>query len=125
MTEWWSGDNIGKLRKGFVMRIGKIGTAANSAAMYCNEYAPTGMESSKGQWYLPAVGELYKYVYKNYDTLLSILTTHLGYSSFSYWFWSSTEVTNSNSWYVGSDRDYVGGSFKSTTHSVVCFFALQ
>ncbi len=25
MTEWWSGDNIGNLRKGFVMRIGKIG----------------------------------------------------------------------------------------------------
>ena len=25
MTEWWSGDNIGNLRKGFVMRVGKIG----------------------------------------------------------------------------------------------------
>ena len=69
------------------MRIGKIGTAANSAAMYCNEYAPTGMESSKGQWYLPAAGELYDYIYGNYDKLLSIYTTHLGYSDFDYWFW--------------------------------------
>ena len=27
MTEWWSGDNIGNLRKGFIMRIGKIAVA--------------------------------------------------------------------------------------------------
>ncbi len=27
MTEWWSGDNIGNLRKEFVMRIGRIGVA--------------------------------------------------------------------------------------------------
>ena len=99
-------------------------TTSNNAAIYCNEYAPVGMESSKGQWYLPAAGELYDYVYGNHNTLLNIYTTHLGYSSFSYWFWSSSEKSDIYAWYVYSYNDYVNYNDKNTNNSVSCFLAL-
>ncbi len=99
-------------------------TASNSAAIYCNEYAPTGMESSKGQWYLPAVGELNDYMYGNYDKLLNIYKTHLGYSSFSYYFWSSYEYNSNYAWTVYSYNGYVLDYGKNDTHSVSCFLAL-
>ena len=100
-------------------------TASNSAAIYCNEYAPTGMESSKGQWYLPAAGELYDYMYGNYDKLLSIYTTHLGYSNFSYYFWSSSEGSTGNAWVVNSSNDNVGNYGKYNYSSVSCFLAID
>ena len=100
-------------------------TASNSAAIYCNEYAPTGMESSKGQWYLPAAGELYDYMYGNYDKLLSIYTTHLGYSHFSYSFWSSSEGSNSHAWDVNSLSDDVYLTNKNYNASVSCFLAIN
>ena len=34
MTEWWSGDNIGNLRKGFIMRIG--GESCNGLYKECS-----------------------------------------------------------------------------------------
>ena len=100
-------------------------TASNSAAIYCNEYAPTGMESSKGQWYLPAAGELYDYMYGNYDKLLSIYTTHLGYSNFSYWFWSSSEDCSNFAWSVASGNDAVDYDRKDGDHSVSCFLVIN
>ncbi len=99
-------------------------TVSNNAAIYCNEYAPTGMESSKGQWYLPAAGELYKYVSGNYNTLLNIYKTHLGYSDFSYWFWSSSEYGSDNAWRVNSYSVSVYSLNKGSNYSVSCFLAL-
>ena len=42
-------------------------TASENAAIYCNSYSTAG--TSAGDWYLPALGELYDYVYRNYTTL--------------------------------------------------------
>ncbi len=100
-------------------------TSSNSAAIYCNEYAPTGMESSKGQWYLPALGELYDYMYGNYDKLLSIYTTHLGYSNFSYYFWSSSERSSNRAWDVNSSNGDVYDNNKYNSYSVSCFLAIN
>ncbi len=100
-------------------------TVSNNAAIYCNEYAPTAMESSKGQWYLPAAGELYDYVYGNYNTLLNIYKTHLGYSSFSYTFWSSSEASSYAAWYVNSNTDNVYTYAKDTYLSVSCFLEIK
>ena len=38
-------------------------TVSSSAVLYCNSYAPSG--TSAGDWYLPAMGELYRYVALN------------------------------------------------------------
>ena len=100
-------------------------TSSNSAAIYCNELAQTGMESTKGQWYLPAAGELYSYVYGNYNTLLNIYKTHLGYSSFSYWFWSSSEYDSNHAWGVYSYFDGMSYDDKSNFNSVSCFLAIN
>ncbi len=99
-------------------------TTSNNAAIYCNEYAPVGMESSKGQWHLPAVGELYDYVYGNYNTLLNIYTTHLGDSDFSYRFWSSSEYDGRYAWHVYSNKDSLRHYDKDYTNAVSCFLAL-
>ena len=99
-------------------------TVSDNAAIYCNEYVPTGMESTKGQWYLPAAGELYDYVYCNYNNLLNIYTTHLGYTSFSYYFWASSEVSYVNAWYGDSVNGSVNNSNKYNYRAVSCFLAL-
>ncbi len=100
-------------------------TSSNSAAIYCNEYEPTGMESSKGQWYLPAAGELYDYVYGNYTILRNIYKTHLGYNNFEYVFWSSSEKSDSNAWAVATQDNLMGGVYKFNTTSVSCFLAIN
>ena len=45
---------------------------SNVAGVYCYNYAPQGMEETKGSWYLPAAGEIYYYGYLNYDKILTI-----------------------------------------------------
>jgi len=72
-------------------------TSENSAAIYCNEYSIS--ETSVGEWYFPALGELYDYVYGNF-TVLDTAINNLGWS---YWkpfhdedttngyFWSATK----------------------------------
>ena len=100
-------------------------TASNSAAIYCNELAPTGMESSKGQWYLPAAGELYSYVYGNYNSKLKATATKLGWD-IAYAFWSSSEYSSRFAWYVRSLDGSMGDRYeKNYTRSVSCFLAIN
>jgi len=98
-------------------------TTSNNAAKYCNSYSTAG--TSAGDWYLPAAGELYSYVYGNYSTLSSVYTGSLGWSSFSYWFWSSSEYSSNGAWGVYSDGGSMGNYGKSgNNYSVSCLLAL-
>ena len=45
--------------------------ATSSATVYCNYYSTMG--TSAGDWYLLAVGELYSYLYGNYNKLEAIM----------------------------------------------------
>lgn len=57
------------------------------AASCCMLFSP-GVYN--GEWYLPALGELY-YVHSNYEIINSILSRlHLPFSPYSEWVWSST-----------------------------------
>ena len=101
-------------------------TSENSAAIYCNEYAPTGMESSKGQWYLPAAGELYSYVYNNYSTLNPVATI-MGWDRYfdRNEFWSSTEKSSGYAWWVRIGEYTVSASYKSYSNYVSCFLNIN
>ena len=115
-------DNTAKI----VAHFGEDVDTTLHAGVFCYNYAPTGMESTKGQWYLPAAGELYDYVYGNYNTLLNTYKTHLGYGDFSYAFWSSSEKNMLYAWYVHSDSSNMdGGSKNSQFIFLTCFLAID
>ena len=63
------------------------------AAMVCQRYNPDG--GTAGQWYLPAVGELWNYVAVNKDAVNTAIQTYGGprliRPNVSYYYWSSCE----------------------------------
>ena len=97
-------------------------TASNSAAINCYEYSTEG--TSAGDWYLPAAGELYSYVYGNYSSKLKATATKLGWSLGIY-FWSSSEKSNYHAWRVNSYNDTVSNDIKDSGSSVSCFLAIN
>ena len=107
--------------------VAQLGADDNtSAVVMCYNYAPTGFESSKGQWYLPAYGELQSYVCNNFNTLNSTVNK-LGWSGFNQQFlWSSTEYSSLQSWYAFSNN---GASnlecAKACAYSTICLLAIN
>ena len=99
-------------------------TASNSAAINCYEYSTEG--TNAGDWYLPAAGELYSYVYGGGTNYSKINTTmgKLGWTFGSRWFWSSSESSDTTAWDVYSYYDRVYYTSKGNDHSVSCFLAL-
>ena len=84
-------------------------TSNNNAAIYCHEFSPTGFESSKGQWYLPAAGQILDYVYDNYASLKNTYINLLGWSNYLELFWTSTEYNDGLAWVM-----YTGDGVLST-----------
>ena len=98
-------------------------STSTSAALYCNSYTG-GISGTAGDWYLPAAGELYSYVYGNYSTLNPVATT-LSWSYFDgYWFWSSSEYGGNYAWYVYAGTGSVNDDSKGNNDSVSCLLAL-
>lgn len=83
-----------------------VDTSTNAAA-YCYNYAPSGMPDSKGEWYLPALGELYFNFYTN-KTAINKALQKLGMSTLGDWHWSSSEYASYGAWGVGADNGVVG-----------------
>ena len=95
--------------------------ADNVAAVYCYNYAPTGMENTKTQWYLPAIAELQDYVSDNYSILKTVYKDNFGWAS-SRQLLSSTE--NIHMVYTEYfDGDTLSDS-KTTSHYVICFLSI-
>lgn len=92
------------------------------AAKYCNDYTTAG--TGAGDWYLPAAGELYSYVYGNYSTINTTMTT-LGWSwgGTYYYFWSSSEYGRQFAWVVNLVSGVVRYDVKDEprANSVSCF----
>ena len=97
-------------------------TVDNNAAINCNSYSTEGTNAV--DWYLPAAGELYSYVYGNYSKINTTMTK-LSWTFGSRYFWSSSEVSDSRAWYVHSDNDNVPYLYKYNNRSVSCFLAIN
>lgn len=67
------------------------------AAMVCQRYNPDG--GSAGQWYLPALGELYNYAMLNRDAVNTAIQTYGGHS-FETQYWCSTEKNDADAYYI-------------------------
>ena len=97
---------------------------SNNAAIYCNEYAPVGMESSKGQWYLPAEGELYNYVYGNYSIIEPVATAIGKANLFGGGFWSSSENSDAHAWMMNF-QGYFDRWVKASKFQAFCFLDIS
>ena len=98
---------------------------SSNAAVYCYNYAPYGLENSKGKWYLPAFGELYSYLQNNYYQLKNVYISKLGWEEFTMCFWSSTEYNSETVWvdYPASwYKNAIGKSYMSC--NVGCFLTI-
>ena len=92
------------------------------AAKYCNDYTTAG--TSAGDWYLPAAGELYSYVYGNYSAINTAMTS-IGWTWGSDYLWSSSEYGTSNAWDVGTSNGLMNGFNKNRTNYVSCLLAIN
>ena len=114
-------DYSGKTNTLTIVQYHPSETSSDNAALYCNSYSTQG--TNAGEWYLPAAGELYSYLYDNYN-LLEPLATTLGWTNMNGAFWSSTESNTSHSWFVHSANGNKSSYDKQTTATVSCFRAL-
>ena len=95
--------------------------ASNIAAKYCNNYTTAG--TSAGDWYLPAVGELYSYVHGNYSAIKTAMTS-IGWSCGGY-IWSSSEYSSRNAWTVGTHNGDLGYHTKGSRNYLNCLLAIN
>ncbi len=97
--------------------------ATEYAGVYCYNYAPNGMSSSKGSWYLPDVGELNDYLYANYAKVKkgwNQTNTKVPHSDF----WSSAQRYAGDAWYVNVVSGNINYVAKSYDYSVGCFLKI-
>ena len=100
-------------------------TADNSAAIYCSEYAPAGMENTKGQWYLPAAGELINYTYHYRSMLKQTYEDKLGWNDFLLDFITSSEISATGNWYVNIVLPSMGQGKKGVIDDhIICFWKI-
>ena len=99
--------------------------ATGVAAVYCYNYAPAGLESSKGKWYLPATGELYDVVFNNKEYINNALSA-LGINALNTDIhWSSSEYSYGNTWIVRSrDGNVNPYHHKNYSNTVSCLLAI-
>ncbi len=116
-------DFNGKSNTIIIVNSHSSNTSENNASIYCNTYSTNG--TNIGDWYLPAAGELYSYVYGNYKTIQSTYSTKLKWPDFNDYYWSSSEASNTNAYRINSYYDGINNIEKKGTSSVTCFLALN
>ena len=113
-------DFNGKANTLAIVEASTSDTSSNNAAIYCNSYSTEG--TNAGEWYLPAAGELYSYVYTNYDKLSSFII-----EGFIDVYWSSSEVGASTAWAVSASLGLDESTYYKTTAGahLTCFRAIN
>ena len=109
--------------------VNTYGTNADintNASVFCYNYAPSGMESTKNKWYLPATGELFDYVYKNHSTISSTLINKLGWGSFSETYWTSNEYDTHYAWQINISTGSTFTKYKyEYSNPTTCFLTIN
>ena len=97
-------------------------TISDNVAIFCNSYSTTG--TSAGDWYLPAMGELYDHIFLNYATIASGWDK-VGVIISDNCFWSSSEYSSYRSWRIKFSNSDVYGTDKYNEYSVACLHAIN
>ena len=118
-------DMNGKSNTAAIVSAYSSDTASNNAAKYCNSYTG-GISGTEGEWYLPAAGELYTYLYGYFSTLSPVAVDIMEWVNFGgEYFWSSSEGSDRSAWVVDSSGGGVTDS--NMTHapcSVSCLLEI-
>ncbi len=93
----------------------------NCAAINCYEYSTEGTNVT--EWYLPAEGELYTYVYSNYAKVNNTMN-RLGWILGSRDFWSSSKSSIYLVWYVNLANGAIGSMDKNVALAASCFLKI-
>ena len=93
------GDYNGKSNTSMIIAHGDSNGYETKAADYAYNYSTTA--TKKGDWYLPAGGELYL-IYNNKTTLNNSLSK-VGGTQLSYYHWLSSEYNGDNAWTLNFD----------------------
>ena len=103
--------------------VSALGDTSSYAAGYCYNYTTAG--TSKGQWYLPAAGELYASIGTNYSAVNNGIKAAGGTQLSGYRYWSSSEYSSIIAWYMGPGDGYVSndrkGSYYGSARCVLGF----
>ena len=103
--------------------FGKDADTMLYAGVFCYKYSTEGTDV--GNWYLPAIGELYNYVYTNYNKIQSTWVNRLAWNAnLNSKFWSSSEQSTSLVWYINIDSGNLGYHSKNNTYIVSCFYKI-
>ena len=109
-------DYAGKANTLAILEAYPSDTTSNNAAVYCYNYAPVGLESSKHQWYLPTIGEIEAFIKYAGEKVDDMMLNDI---------WSSSEYGKGSGWTVnmqtGGDGEYEN---KAVSHQVVCLLKI-
>ena len=83
----------------YISANSKTAEAATATSLYAPSVCETGSICAKGNWYLPAAGELWT-LYSNKTTLNSKFTSNSGAAFEEDYYWSSTEGSSAYAWNV-------------------------
>ena len=98
-------------------------SASENAAIYCNSYSTAGTRA--GDWYLPAMGEVYDYIYTNYVKVRAGWDK-VGTTILSEYFWSSSEYSANSAWFVNSDDNFILDTYKAIDYILTpCFLNIR
>ena len=99
-----------------------LGTGYCAPACCCVAYSTPGTKS--GDWYLPAIGELYQIYAKK--TAINEKRTAIKGSGFNdYGYWSSREISSNHERMLGLEYGIVGDNVKRDNNFVLGFLALE
>ena len=117
-------DKNGKSNTAVIVSAHPDESASNNAAIYCNTYTG-GVDETSGEWYLPAAGELYTYMYGNYRTIKPVART-LNWTYFNeYYYWSSSEYNINLAWLMRANSGDMPSDLKGNNISVSCFLEID
>ena len=100
----------------------------NNAGWYCYNLEIEGLENRTNEWYLPAVGELYNYYYKNYNLIIKGFSV-LGKSYTNLNVWSSSEIGFYRAWKFNVATGELNGNtvydLKTNKLPIACFLKIK
>ncbi len=111
--------------------VSEFGTSSpiSSAGVYCYTYYPQEAEWTKNKWYLAAAGEVYDYIYLNYDKITDSWDKLSG-TFYRTRFWTSTEYHQNGAWVFDISNKTLSGCAKRLIgdigrNAVPCFLAID
>ena len=110
-------DTDGKYNTKQIVEYSSANGYGYEAAGATQKYAPSACSSGtycgKGEWYLPALGELWA-IYNNLSTIQTAISKAGGTKIITSYYWSSTEFGSTYAWILVFDSGYRGTYFKYT-----------